>query len=101
MGSILIPYEKGSDNMRFKKNKDIVEHVDNGERFLLNMKNGNFYALHEVSANIWNMLDETDKSYEIISMLSKQYTDVAKETLTDDINCFLKELIKEELVRKI
>lgn len=86
--------------MKLKKNKDIVIHNENGGYVLLNMTNGNFYGLYDLSLSIWEMLEETDDSDEIINKLINKYSDVEKEIISEDVNSFIKELINEEIIEE-
>jgi len=86
--------------MLLHKSKEVVTHYENGGCVILNMENGNFYGVHDLSLQIWDMLDEVIDSNEIVDRIAMMYDGIPKEEISEDINEFINEMLKEGIIKK-
>jgi hypothetical protein len=74
----------------------IFQQVD-GKQVLLNLADGQYYALDEVGSRIWALCDGTRAVSEIALLLSEEY-DAPPETIESDALELLEDLLNAKLV---
>lgn len=73
-----------------KKNENLCISKKNGEIVILNMKNGNFFGLQDVSYDIWQAIEKYQDVELVIDEIVKIYNVNRKEA-----ECDVRDLIKE------
>jgi len=68
-----------------------------GTVVLLNLENGQYYALNEVGSRVWEMCDGTRSVAKLASILSSEYA-VPHESCQADVLGLLQDLASEKLV---
>lgn len=87
------------ENTNFTVNKNIIENFENNGIVILNLDNGNFYGLYDVSYAIWELLKKGEGLGEIKKNILKGYLeDEVKENIIEDIYQFINELINEKVI---
>lgn len=79
---------------------DEIDATDlNGERVMMNLEKGKYFALNDVGSRIWNIIEEEKEVavQKIIDKLLDEY-DVQSETCKNAVINFINKLRDEELV---
>ncbi|MNW60187.1 Coenzyme PQQ synthesis protein D [compost metagenome] len=79
-----------------KRPGNIASDMD-GEKVMLNVKNGKYYNLGEVGGEIWSALDEPVSISRIVQVIQDTF-DVPAETAEQDVFEFVHSLLAEDLV---
>jgi pyrroloquinoline quinone biosynthesis protein D len=69
-----------------------------GKQVLLNLDDGQYFALDEVSGRIWELCDGEHTVADVVAALCRDY-DAPEETVAADVAAFLGELIDEKLLQ--
>ena len=78
----------------------VVSEVIDGEAVIMDLRSGNYFSATGVGASIWQDI-EAGRSYrEILQSLTAQY-EVVSHSLTDAVDCFLVDLIVNNLVEDL
>jgi coenzyme PQQ synthesis protein D (PqqD) len=64
---------------------------------LLDLDGGQYYALDEVSARVWEMCDGAHGVGAIVEAIATEY-DASVETIYEDVLAFLEEMLDENLL---
>lgn len=80
-----------------KKNKDIDTTDINGDKAMMNLDKGMYYALNNIGSEIWDMIGEAIKVKDIINNLLKEY-DIEETKCFLEVKKYLEELNKENLI---
>lgn len=83
---------------RVDKNK-VTYRVIDGEAVMLNLDNGDYYSLNEVGTFVWEAINKKKNLGEILSFLKEEYQ-LSKKQLKKDLLGLVKDLEKEELIKK-
>ncbi len=67
------------------------------KQILLDLDGGQYYALDEVSGQVWDLCDGTRSVATVIETVCRSY-DAPPEVITEDVWSFLEELIDEKLI---
>lgn len=67
------------------------------EGVMMDLENGNYISLNAVGSDIWQMLEQEMTKQELIQKLSASYS-VSEEQCEVDLEEFLSEMIKQEMV---
>jgi len=86
-----------SDNYKIKRSNDILFQDIQDEIIILNMNNENYLGLDKVGARFWNILINTDSVKDAYEQLLDEF-DVEPKTLQRDLNNYISELVKNDLV---
>ena len=81
-----------------KNPKCIYKEVDN-VGVILEPESGKFIELNKTALIIWNMLDKTNNLPELKNKLFEMYE--ATESLEQDLNVFIKNALKANIIRKL
>lgn len=84
-------------DMRVKANKDIDATDLDGEKVMMNLELGKYFALNQVGSRIWEMVESEITVKDIVETLLNEY-DVDKETCEHSVSKYLEVLEKEELI---
>lgn len=68
-----------------------------GEKVMLNVKNGKYYNLGEVGGEIWSALETPSTVSEVAAKIQEIF-EVPAETAQQDVLAFLQSLLDEDLV---
>jgi coenzyme PQQ biosynthesis protein PqqD len=82
---------------RFKRRDRVLVQRAAGKHILLDLDDGQYYALDEVSGRIWEMCDGTNSVEAVVAALCQDY-DAPEETVAADVAAFLGELVEEKLL---
>ncbi|MEN8721781.1 MAG: PqqD family peptide modification chaperone [Alphaproteobacteria bacterium] len=77
---------------------DHVEAPMDGEFALMHVENGKFFAVREVTAEIWRLIDDPKPVAQIISALLDEY-EVSEEECAKDVIDVLSELHNQGLIK--
>lgn len=66
---------------------------------LLDIERGTLFSINAVGAAIWTALEGGARRDEILALLGRTFPDVAWAVLAQDLEDFMSELIRRELVR--
>ena len=86
-----------SDNYKIKRSNDILFQDIQDEIIILNMNNENYLGLDKVGARFWNILINPDSVKDAYEQLLDEF-DVEPKTLQRDLNNYISELVKNDLV---
>jgi hypothetical protein len=86
--------------MRVNVPPDTLVNVVGNEMVILSLKNQAFFGLDEVGTNIWKALTTAHSIQEAFEALLKEY-DVDRDSLKQDIDDLLKQLVDRGLVEII
>ena len=67
------------------------------EEVILNLKNGSYYGLDPIGAEIWKIIQEPTSVDEVVAELTQRY-DVEKERCTQDVLDLLRDMNEHELL---
>lgn len=70
----------------------------NGEKVMMNLEKGKYFALNLVGSIIWEMLEEPLNVENIIHNILEEY-DLAYEQCKDDVIRFLNNMLKSDVIR--
>jgi hypothetical protein len=68
-----------------------------GTLVLLDLDGGQYYALDEVSARVWEMCDGAHEVGAIVEAIASEY-DASVDTIYEDVLAFLEEMLDENLL---
>ena len=84
--------------MKVYINKDIDVADLNGDKVMMNMDLGKYFALNPVGSRIWEIIEEGPVTMdEIVNKLLSEY-DVERNVCSESVNTFLDMLSKENLI---
>jgi len=86
-----------SEYYTIKRSNDILLQDIQDEIIILNMNNENYLGLDKVGARFWNILINTDSVKDAYEQLLDEF-DVEPKTLQRDLNNYISELVKNDLV---
>lgn len=86
----------GADSRLRRRERVLVQRAA-GTLVLLDLDGGQYYALDEVSARVWELCDGELGVGEIAEKIGTEY-DAPLATIYDDVVVFLEEMIGENLV---
>lgn len=95
--------EKGSRANMINVNTKVcqykeIDDVDlNGEKVMMNLDKGKYFALNQVGSRIWDIMREEIYVKDILNILLEEY-DVDKETCVNNVLNYLGILEDEELI---
>ncbi len=86
-----------TENLKINEQKEILYQDIEDEIIILNMKDENYMGLDQVGARMWNILLSSNTIQDAYDQLLEEYK-VEPDTLKKDLNNFINELIKNDLV---
>lgn len=86
-----------TENLKINQQKEILYQNIEDEIIILNMKDENYMGLDQVGARMWNILLSSNTIQDAYDQLLEEYK-VEPDTLKKDLNNFINELIKNDLV---
>lgn len=84
-------------NTKVLKNDNVDVSEINGDKAIMNLEKGEYFALNSIGSRIWDALDETNIPSEIVSILLKEY-DIDEEKCTASVLRFLNKLYEIDLL---
>jgi hypothetical protein len=69
----------------------------NNEMVLMNLDNGSYIGLNEISTQIWKILDKPSEVAELISILTQKYN-VDHETCEQQTIVFLEKMFEQNMI---
>ena len=82
---------------RFRRRDRVLIQSVAGKQVLLDLDDGQYYALDEVSGRIWDLCDGTNSVAAVVDAVCRDY-DAPAETVEEDVVAFLGEMVEEKLV---
>ncbi len=82
-----------------KPNNVLVQAIDN-EMILLNLESEFYFALDDVGARFWDVLQGADSLEQALDVLEAEY-DVDRDTLSQDLESFLTKLESSGLLQSL
>lgn len=82
---------------KIKRNPDMVSSDMDGEKVMMSIENGEYYALDPVGSDIWENIEDEIKIDDLIKKLLSKF-DVSEEICEKDTMEFLNELIEKKLI---
>jgi trimethylamine:corrinoid methyltransferase-like protein len=79
-----------------RRDRVLVQHAA-GKQVLLDLDDGQYYALDEVSGRIWDLCDGTNNVAAVVDAVCRDY-DAPAETVEEDVVAFLGEMVEEKLL---
>lgn len=80
------------------RSERILAQVTDGELVLLHLDQGEYFALNEVGARIWELCDGTTTMEAIVSVLAEEF-EAPRELIEEDAQALLAELVDDDLIR--
>lgn len=80
-----------------KRNQHIDTTDINGDKAMMNLEKGMYYALNDIGSRIWDLIGETTKVRDIIDNLLEEY-DIEDVQCILEVKDYLDVLSKEELI---
>ncbi|WP_150275917.1 lasso peptide biosynthesis PqqD family chaperone [Paenibacillus tepidiphilus] len=84
------------DSVLVQREGNIASDMD-GEKVMLNVKNGKYYNLGEVGGEIWAAL-ETPSSVRQVTAAIQEIFEVSADIAEQDVLAFLQNLLAEDLI---
>ena len=85
--------------MRYKMKKDIVIfNITEDEFVLFNSETDELVVINKTGKQIWDLLQEAMEIDQICKKLSDDYKYINNQELCKDINSFLEDLLKKDLI---
>lgn len=85
------------EDMVFQVEGNIVS-VMGKEKVMLNVEKGKYFNLGEIGGNIWDLIKEHHKVYDITQLLMEKY-EVSREECLNHVLSFLNQLSSEGLIK--
>lgn len=82
---------------RFRRKDRVLTQRAAGKWILLNLDDGQYYALDEISGRIWELCDGSRNVTSMVAAICEDF-EAPAETVEADVLCFLGELVDEQLV---
>ena len=82
-----------------RSNENITSRIQD-EVVMVNLTQGNYYALNEVGSSIWNIIETPHSIEEIAEILLMEYA-VDKETCINEISDFINQLLEHKVIEKV
>ena len=82
-----------------RSNENITSRIQD-EVVMVNLTQGNYYALNEVGSSIWNIIETPHSIEEIAEILLMEYA-VNKETCINEISDFINQLLEHKVIEKV
>ncbi|HEX9944552.1 MAG TPA: PqqD family protein [Thermoanaerobaculia bacterium] len=82
---------------RLRRRERVLVQRAAGTLVLLDLDEGQYYALDEVSARVWELCDGEHGVGRIVEAIGSEY-DAPVETIYEDVLAFLKEMLDENLL---
>jgi len=82
---------------RFRRRDRVLVQSAAGKQVLLDLDDGQYYALDEVSGRIWELCDGTNSVAAVVDAVCREY-DAPAETVEEDVVAFLGEMAEEKLL---
>ena len=73
--------------------------LSESELVMLNVDKGNYYGCEGVAKTVWETIEQAVTVEQIVAAVGAEFPD-APETVTDEVQEFLDQLLDNELVRK-
>lgn len=80
-----------------RRASDIIASEIEGEYLIMSIDMGNYIALRDVSARIWELLEQPSTVASLLENLLLEYT-VEPDTCEQEIYSFLKEMVESNLI---
>jgi len=77
--------------------KDLFVTEIDGEKVMMHIENGKYYAMNEVGSRIWDLIAEPVPVYEIVNTLLDEYQ-IDEETCKNAVLEFLTNVSYEEII---
>jgi len=71
-----------------------------GDLVMMGLEQGEYYALREVAATLWNELDRPRTLHELCAAVARDY-DVSEQACWDDVQQFVSELLARRLITPV
>ena len=82
---------------RLKPQTGVLKHDVSGSMVLFNMEDGQYYALNEIAARIWELCDGTRTVSDVVAVICCEY-DAPAPTISEDVVDVLEGLRTDRLV---
>jgi hypothetical protein len=82
---------------RFRRRDRVLVQSVTGKQVLLDLDDGQYYALDEVSGRIWDLCDGTNSVAAVVDTVCREY-DAPAATVEEDVAAFLGEMAEEKLL---
>jgi Coenzyme PQQ synthesis protein D (PqqD) len=82
---------------RFRRRDRVLVQKAAGKHLLLDLDDGQYYALDDVSGRIWELCDGTNSVADVVAAVCRDY-DAPAETVEEDVVAFLGEMLEEKLL---
>jgi len=87
-----------TDDLRIKQSEEILFQDIEDELIILNINDENYLGLDQVGTRMWNVLLNCNTTKDAYDQLLQEY-EVEPTTLKKDLNNFINELLKNNLVK--
>lgn len=78
-----------------------AEYIDaadlNGEKVMMNLDKGRYFALNEVGSRIWDMMDRPLTVRDIVDAMTREY-EIDEQSCAKEVLAFLGKMYDEELI---
>ncbi|HEX3552453.1 MAG TPA: PqqD family protein [Thermoanaerobaculia bacterium] len=85
------------DDSRLRHRDRVLIQRAAGTLVLLDLEGGQYFALDEVSARVWELCDGEHGIGAIVEAIGSEY-DAPAETIREDVMAFLQEMLDEKLL---
>ncbi|MEG1870962.1 MAG: PqqD family peptide modification chaperone [Peptostreptococcaceae bacterium] len=82
------------------RNKDIDSTDIDGDKVMMNLELGQYFALNDIASNIWNKIENPIKVGTLVERLIGEY-DITYEECKESILKFLNVISKVDLIQEI
>jgi len=86
----------GADSRLRHRDRVLIQRAA-GTLVLLDLEGGQYFALDEVSARVWELCDGEHGIGGIVEVIGSEY-DAPVETIREDVMAFLQEMLDEKLL---
>ena len=92
--------EMVSAEPRYVAHQNLAASMVDGEAVILNLKDGNYYGLNTVGAEVWRWLHEPKTVEELVGLMTAQY-EVDTGTARQDVERLLRDLEARHLIQAV
>jgi hypothetical protein len=86
-----------NDTDRFRCPANVAARVLDGEAIMIHLESGRYYSAEGVAATLWSLLDGGSRVGSIVAAVAGRF-DVPPDRAREDVERFVAELLREELL---
>ncbi len=86
--------------IRYKRNQENISSKIQDEIIMVNVEQGNYFALNSVGSRIWELIESPQSIDAICSQLTEEY-DITPEVCHDEVETFIRRCLELKVVDEV